>query len=63
MRAIGGVSLRNRSQISTPSEGCSSTQIKMAGHDPTIRLPEFQGATSKDPEKILFIYDKIWEEK
>jgi hypothetical protein len=35
---------------------------KMAGHDPTIRLPEFQGEASKDPEKHLFICEKIWEE-
>jgi hypothetical protein len=35
----------------------------MAGHDPTIRLPEFKGEASKDPEKHLFIYENIWEEK
>jgi hypothetical protein len=35
----------------------------MAGHDPTIRLPEFQGEASEDPEKNLFICEKIWEAK
>jgi hypothetical protein len=35
----------------------------MAGHDPTIRLPEFKGEASKDPENHVFIYEKIWEEK
>jgi hypothetical protein len=35
----------------------------MTRHDPTIRLPEFKGETSEDPEKHLFIYEKIWEEK
>jgi hypothetical protein len=35
----------------------------MEGHDPTIRLLEFRGEASKDPEKNLFIYEKIWEEK
>jgi hypothetical protein len=33
----------------------------MAGHDPTIRLPKFKGEASKDPEKHLFICEKIWE--
>jgi hypothetical protein len=35
----------------------------MAGVDPTIILPEFLGKTSEDPEKHLFICEKIWEEK
>jgi hypothetical protein len=35
----------------------------MAGQDPTIRLPEFQGEASEDPEKNLFICEKIWEAK
>jgi hypothetical protein len=35
----------------------------MAGHDPTIRLPEFWGEASEDPEKNLFICEKIWEAK
>jgi hypothetical protein len=35
----------------------------MSGHDPMIRLPEFQGETSEDPENHLFIYEKIWEAK
>jgi hypothetical protein len=34
----------------------------MEGHDPTIRLPEFKGEVSEDPEKHLFICEKIWEE-
>jgi hypothetical protein len=35
---IGGASSEITSQVSTPREGSSST-FKMAGHDPTIRLP------------------------
>jgi hypothetical protein len=35
----------------------------MAGHDPTIRLLEFKGEASEDPEKNLFICENIWEEK
>jgi hypothetical protein len=35
----------------------------MAGHDPTIRLLEFWGEASEDPEKHLFICEKIWEAK
>jgi hypothetical protein len=35
----------------------------MAGHDPMIRLPEFRGEASEDPEKNLFISEKIWEAK
>ena len=28
-----------------------------------IRLPQFQGEASEDPENNLFICEKIWEEK
>jgi hypothetical protein len=35
----------------------------MERHDPTIILPEFKGEVSEDPEKHLFICEKIWEEK
>jgi hypothetical protein len=55
----GGSSLGSSSQISTLCEGISSTQFKMPGHDPTIRLPEFWGEASEVPEKNLFIYEKI----
>jgi hypothetical protein len=51
------------SQVSTPRGGGSSSVFRMAGHDPTIRLPEFQGEATEDPEKHLFICAKIWEEK
>jgi hypothetical protein len=34
----------------------------MAGHDPMIRLPGFWGEALEDPEKYLFICEKIWEE-
>jgi hypothetical protein len=61
-KSTGGESSGSNSQLSTPHGGSSSTQFKMAGQDPTIRLPEFQGEASKDPEKNLFIYEKIWEE-
>jgi hypothetical protein len=35
----------------------------MEGYDPTIRLLEFKGYVSEDPEKHLFICEKIWKEK
>jgi hypothetical protein len=59
----GGASSGSSSQISTPRGGSSSSQFNMAGHDPTIRLPEFRGEASEDPEKHLFICEKIWEAK
>jgi hypothetical protein len=59
----GGAILGSNSQISTPHKDNISTQFKMAGHDPKIRLPKFQGEASEDPEKKLFICEKIWEEK
>jgi hypothetical protein len=57
----GGATSGSNIQISTPRRGSSSTQFKMVGHDPTIRLPKFRGEASKDPEKHLFICEKIWE--
>jgi hypothetical protein len=53
-----GGSSGSTSQVSTPRRGSSST-FKMAGHDPTIRLPEFKGEASEDPEKHLFICENI----
>jgi hypothetical protein len=35
----------------------------MEGHDPTIRLPEFQGESTEYPKKHLLICAKIWEAK
>jgi hypothetical protein len=51
------------SQVSTSREGGSSTNFTMAGQDPTIRLQEFRGDNSYDPENNLFIYEKLWVEK
>jgi hypothetical protein len=59
---IGGASSGRISQVSTSCRGISST-FRMAGHDPTIRLPEFKGEVLEDPEKHLFFCEKIWEEK
>jgi hypothetical protein len=56
--ATGGVSSGSSSQVSTPHR-CSSSSFMMAEHDPTIRLPEFKGEASGEPEKNLFIYEKI----
>ena len=53
--STGGAISGSNSQISTPREGSSSTQFKMEGRDPMIRLPEFQREASKDPEKHVFI--------
>jgi hypothetical protein len=57
----GGASSGNTSQVSTP-RGCSISTFIIAGHDPTIRLPEFKGEAPEDPKKHLFICEKIWEE-
>jgi hypothetical protein len=62
-KPTGGTSSGSNSQLSTPCRGSSSTRFKMAGVDPTIRLPEFCGEASEDPEKHLFICENIWEEK
>jgi hypothetical protein len=59
----GGASSGSTSQVSTPHDRGSSSIFRMAGHDPTIRLPEFQGEATEDLEKHLFICAKIWEEK
>jgi hypothetical protein len=58
----GGASLGSTSQLYTPCGG-SSSAFRMAGNDPTIRLPEFKGEASEDTKKHLFICEKIWEEK
>jgi hypothetical protein len=62
VKSNGGEISGSNSQLSTPRRGSSSTQFKMAGHDPMIKLPEFRGEASKNPEKYLFIYEKILEE-
>jgi hypothetical protein len=54
----GGANSGSTSQVSTPRGGSSST-FRMAGHDPTIRLPEFRGEATKHPQKHLFICVKI----
>jgi hypothetical protein len=35
----------------------------MAGVDNTLRLPEFQGVGSEDPEQHLFVCETIWATK
>jgi hypothetical protein len=57
-----GSSSGSTSQVSTPCRG-GIPVFRMEGHDPTIRLLEFKGEASEDPEKHLFIYENIWEEK
>jgi hypothetical protein len=57
-----GLSLGSISQVST-LHGGSSSSFRMPGHDPTIRLPKFKGEAYEDPEKHLFICEKIWEAK
>jgi hypothetical protein len=57
------VSSTSSIQVSTPCRGGSTTNFTMAGQDPTIRLPEFRGDGLDDPEKHLFICEKIWEAK
>ena len=59
---IGGANSGSISQGYALCRG-SSSAFRMVGHDPTIKLPEFKGEASHDPEKHLFIYEKIWEAK
>jgi hypothetical protein len=59
----GGAISGNRSQVYTPRGGGSSSLFGMVGHDPTIKLLEFQGEAAEDPKKHLFICAKIWEAK
>jgi hypothetical protein len=54
----GGASLGSTSQVYT-SRGGSSSMFRMAGHDPTISLPEFKGEVAEDPKKHLFICANI----
>jgi hypothetical protein len=61
--ATGGAISGNSSQVSTPRRSHSSSPFKMVGHDPNIRLLEFWGVASKDPEKNLFICENIGEAK
>jgi hypothetical protein len=56
-----GSSTTNQSQSTSPK--VSTTQNTMAGIDNTLRMPEFQGAGSEDPEKHLFVCDMIWTAK
>jgi hypothetical protein len=53
------VSSISSSQVSTPHGGGSTKNFTMERVDPTIRLPKFQGEGSEDPEKHLFICEKI----
>jgi hypothetical protein len=55
----GGSSSGKTSQVYTLHRGGSSFVFRMEGHDPTIRLLEFKGEATKDPEKNLFICAKI----
>jgi hypothetical protein len=57
------ISSTSNNQVSTPYGGGSTTNFIMEGVDPTIRLPEFRGEGSEDPEKHLFICENIWVAK
>jgi hypothetical protein len=35
----------------------------MVGHDPTIRLPEFWGEASEDPEKVTYSFVRRFGKK
>jgi hypothetical protein len=59
----GEASSSSTSQVSTPRDGGSSSIFRMEGYNPTIRLPEFQGESTKDRKNNFFICAKIWEEK
>jgi hypothetical protein len=48
------------SQSQPTSPGGGTTQNTMAGLDNTLRMPEFQGVGSEDPEQHLFVCETIW---
>jgi hypothetical protein len=51
----------NQSQSTSPK--VSTTQNTMVGIDNTLRMPEFQGVGSEDPEQHLFVCEMIWTMK
>jgi hypothetical protein len=52
------VQSQNQSQPTSPRGGTTSNN--MVGVDNTLRLPEFQGIGSEDPEQHLFVCEMIW---
>jgi hypothetical protein len=56
-----GSSASSQSQPTSPRGG--TTQNNMVGLDNTLRLPEFQGVGSEDPEQHLFVCETIWAAK
>jgi hypothetical protein len=58
---ISGSSSLNISTQIVVSHGEGTTHSTMAGIDSMIRLPEFHDDGSKDPEKNLFMYERILE--
>jgi len=58
----GSSSPNNSTQIVVP-RGAGTEHSTMVGVDPMIRLPEFHGDGTEDPEKHLFMCKQIWEEK
>jgi hypothetical protein len=56
-----GSSASSQSQPTSSRGG--TTQNNMAGLDNTLRLPEFQGVGSEDPEQHLFVCETIWAVK
>jgi hypothetical protein len=63
-----GSSSKNKSssssiQVSTLPIADSAVNFTMEGVYPTIRLPDFQGEGSEDPEMHMFICEKIWVAK
>jgi hypothetical protein len=60
--ASGSSSPNNSTQI-VVSHGVGTTHLTMEGVDPKITLPKFHGDGSEDPEKNLFLCERIWEAK
>jgi hypothetical protein len=56
-----GSTATNQSQSTSPR--VSTTHNTMEGIDHTLRMPEFQGVGSEDPEKHLFVCNTIWTMK
>jgi hypothetical protein len=60
-----GSSVQSQSQNQSPptSPRGGTTQANMVGVDNTLRLPEFKGVGSEDPEQHLFVCETVWAAK
>jgi hypothetical protein len=58
-----GSSAQSQNQSVPTSPRGGNTQTNMVGIDNTLRLLEFKGVGSEDPEQHLFVYEIVWAAK